>query len=492
MKWTNFSLYSLVSFFLLIQSYSSNAQNNELGTGLIFDKRLYDSQEELPSTLGEKDGLPSSASLKEWTPRPKSQGHIGSCVGWATGYGMLTIIYSKLNNWTTIEERTSNAFSALFIYNNIKDFRAKDPCGEGTSFEKAINFLKEHGSCKSVEFDTLINDCYRKPNLELIKSAKKYKIKDAKIVFKSDDIGAIKTRKVKKRLATGNPVLIGMRIRQNLRTPTTNFWIPTEGQTQSAGDHAMVIVGYDNALGAFEVMNSWGKGWGNEGFLWIKYEDFEEYAISAYTFIINEKTIEPNQNVSYKGAFDFRIPHIYSKENIVFETLQPYKTGLYSYELKKKDWVKNSKYQILVKQSQAGYTAYVFSIDDIEYNIHWPRKKSYNLKYGYLGGGESEYIPYKNARIVIPPGKDSILKKQTSGNDYIIMLYAYKEIPDFKMRVEKVYNAKGNIEERLKEGFKDLMLPTSVVKYDMNKMKFSGKYSDKKYVIPVVLTIEGK
>ena len=41
----------------------------------------------------------------------------------------------------------------------------------------------------------------------------------------------------------------------------------------SAGrsNHAIVIVGWDDARGAWHLRNSWGSGWGEDGYMWIKY-----------------------------------------------------------------------------------------------------------------------------------------------------------------------------------------------------------------------------
>ena len=44
----------------------------------------------------------------------------------------------------------------------------------------------------------------------------------------------------------------------------------------SDGGHAMLVVGYDDDRNAFKVVNSWGKGWGNAGFVWIDYKAFQE------------------------------------------------------------------------------------------------------------------------------------------------------------------------------------------------------------------------
>jgi Papain family cysteine protease len=38
--------------------------------------------------------------------------------------------------------------------------------------------------------------------------------------------------------------------------------------------HSMVIVGYNDQYGAFKLANSWGQGWGYDGYCWISYECF--------------------------------------------------------------------------------------------------------------------------------------------------------------------------------------------------------------------------
>lgn len=38
-------------------------------------------------------------------------------------------------------------------------------------------------------------------------------------------------------------------------------------------NHAVVIVGWDDAKGAWRVRNSWGTGWGENGYAWVKYDN---------------------------------------------------------------------------------------------------------------------------------------------------------------------------------------------------------------------------
>lgn len=37
-------------------------------------------------------------------------------------------------------------------------------------------------------------------------------------------------------------------------------------------NHAVIIVGWDDDKGAWRVRNSWGRGWGEDGYAWVKYE----------------------------------------------------------------------------------------------------------------------------------------------------------------------------------------------------------------------------
>jgi C1A family cysteine protease len=44
-------------------------------------------------------------------------------------------------------------------------------------------------------------------------------------------------------------------------------------QDAEVGGHCVGIVGYDDQLGAWILRNSWGKGWGVQGYCWIAYGD---------------------------------------------------------------------------------------------------------------------------------------------------------------------------------------------------------------------------
>ncbi len=43
------------------------------------------------------------------------------------------------------------------------------------------------------------------------------------------------------------------------------------GQNNNSVNHVVVLIGWDDAKGAWLIQNSWGKNWGEDGFAWIKY-----------------------------------------------------------------------------------------------------------------------------------------------------------------------------------------------------------------------------
>jgi aminopeptidase C len=59
---------------------------------------------------------------------------------------------------------------------------------------------------------------------------------------------------------------------------TARYWHPHLGETTPAGGHALVVIGYDDNKQAFQLMNSWGKEWGQDGFIWLKYKEFVRFA----------------------------------------------------------------------------------------------------------------------------------------------------------------------------------------------------------------------
>jgi hypothetical protein len=75
---------------------------------------------------------------------------------------------------------------------------------------------------------------------------------------------------IKTALQSG-PVVAWMKVYQDFYSYVNGVY--TRTSTTYVGNHFILIVGYDDALGAFKIKNSWGTGWGQSGFGWISFSE---------------------------------------------------------------------------------------------------------------------------------------------------------------------------------------------------------------------------
>lgn len=64
------------------------------------------------------------------------------------------------------------------------------------------------------------------------------------------------------------------------------------------GGHAMCVIGYDDNLegGAFQIMNSWGPEWGENGLGYVRYNDFMKFAKEAHGLYPMGSSEKPSSN----------------------------------------------------------------------------------------------------------------------------------------------------------------------------------------------------
>ncbi|MEK7253624.1 MAG: C1 family peptidase [Bacteroidota bacterium] len=221
--------------------------------------------------------LPQKIDLTPFCPEVRNQGRLPSCVGWALGYGALTIERAIRHDCTDKKIITHNASSALFIFNQTR----RDSLG--SRLRDAMFFLETNGDCLARHFDFDVNDGERQPSAELSEAALTFSVAGATALFEKEDSAALKVSRVRQALAQNKPVVAGVAIRRNfLKLKNAVYWWPQLGDTMPAGGHALVVVGYDERRQAFQLMNSWGRQWGEQGFIWMKYAVFGQFCRQAY------------------------------------------------------------------------------------------------------------------------------------------------------------------------------------------------------------------
>jgi len=430
----------------------------DFGMGLLLDDSLYaNNPTAAPLMRGDYIDLPSVSSLKLFTPVPGYQGPYGTCAGWSTGYAARTILEAMRNNWSgSIID--SNSFSPSFIYNQIRTVKG---CKNGTSLITALEVLKEQGGLKLKDF---ADDCDREvTDLDKAK-ASEYKIIEYRDITPK---GSNKVLNVKKSLAEGRPVIVAIDVPISFNT-AKELWIPLDSDYKNwSRGHAMTVIGYDDNKfgGAFELMNSWGKRWGKDGYAWIRYEDFKFFC--KYAFEIIDKTSYDPEKFDLSGTLSFResnginMPATFNGEYFVMNN--SYSSG--------------TLFELIISNNEPAYV-YAFS-SDLTYKTY----KIFPFTERMVA-----YLPYKQNNVAIPDEESYNVLDETTGTSYFCFLYSKEDLDIDRIMIE-MENNEGSFWERLNKVLdnKKIIKENILYNYD-GKINFKAK-SKGKTIVPVLVEI---
>ncbi|HMU45809.1 MAG TPA: C1 family peptidase [Chitinophagaceae bacterium] len=226
-----------------------------------------------------KNPLPEAVSLLRFAPNRANQGEQGSCVAWSCAYGAQTILTAA----ATRQDPNSIRFSPSYLYNQIK----LEGC-QGSYIQRAMESMQRNGGVPLSEYPYNDQDCDRTPSSSDIQLGRQNVIHGFTRITNGDNINEISIRGIKEHLAKDAPVAIGMMVGQSFMQSMMGqeLWEPSgmDASQMGMGGHAMCVIGYDDRKfgGAFQIMNSWGPEWGNNGVAWVKYGDFKNYVREAY------------------------------------------------------------------------------------------------------------------------------------------------------------------------------------------------------------------
>lgn len=253
--------------------------NSAFSLGGNLDPKEFQKAAIYEATDPSKTKLPEAVSLLRFAPDRKNQGQQGSCVAWSSAYAARTIIESS----STAVNPNQTAFSPSFLYNQI----GLDGC-QGSYIIRAMESLTKVGSVPYNAFPYNENDCSTQPPGQLKQAAGQYRMLGFTRLTDGDQVSKLDLYAIKEHLAKDAPVVIGMMVggsfMQNMMGQ--DIWRPSDGDynMMGFGGHAMCVIGYDDRKegGAFQIMNSWGPEWGQNGIGWVKYKDFTHFTREAY------------------------------------------------------------------------------------------------------------------------------------------------------------------------------------------------------------------
>jgi hypothetical protein len=200
--------------------------------------------------------LPASLDYTSKFPLPGNQGFTNSCVGWAVGYGAKSFLETVEEGWNTMS--TLHQFSPSWIYNQING-----GVDNGAYTGNGLDLVTWSGD-DAIEFFPFTSDVTAPPTRSSYARAGRHS-GGSWGVLPNDPV------QVKTALNAKQAVIITFDVYPDWDGLNSANPIYNDVSGASRGNHANVIIGYDDTKQAFKTMNSWGTGWGLSGYAWIAY-----------------------------------------------------------------------------------------------------------------------------------------------------------------------------------------------------------------------------
>lgn len=204
--------------------------------------------------------------LRDDLPPVANQGQQPSCSAWAVAYAARTHMEARTTGRKP--DRPERQFSPAFVYNQIPKF------SDGTTnVSDALEFLKTRGCSTLATMSYDPNDKGKtQPSASALSEAANYRIAG----YKDVDTGV----NLRTYLQQRRPVIVVINNDSVFTDGKFKLFTPelrkqglsSPGVLGEHASHAMVVVGYDDQMGAFLLMNSWGPGWGQGGYCWVSYK----------------------------------------------------------------------------------------------------------------------------------------------------------------------------------------------------------------------------
>jgi C1A family cysteine protease len=198
-------------------------------------------------------------------PPAGDQGAKGSCWAWATAY----VVRSTMDNPKSFVDagklNLKTVYSPEYVYQFYKG--DVEDCNWGALSWQMLTKILDDGAVKFSDFGYDEQACNKRPSQSLISSASRFEKKGYKVQVVSDLFS------IKKVLSEGQPLVISIMVDDYFCTAgnitrESPFW---QDYHTRLGNHAMVVVGYNDRLKALKVLNSWGSKFADEGYVWISY-----------------------------------------------------------------------------------------------------------------------------------------------------------------------------------------------------------------------------
>lgn len=201
---------------------------------------------------------PEAASLEDKVSMVLDQSLLSSCVSHAIAQALMV--------------RGKPHTSILFNYYNARKQHGDEHVDGGTFIRLALKGANKFGLPENQAWPYELGRWPERPPLD------SYRVgSDEKLIsyYRIAGDGATRTEGVKRAIAEGLPVVFGTDVDESFLNHKGAGLVDIPSGN-IVGGHAMCIVGYDAE--GIRVVNSWGRGWGDHGFVNLTWGYLEWYA----------------------------------------------------------------------------------------------------------------------------------------------------------------------------------------------------------------------
>lgn len=445
-------------------------------TGCAFDESVKDQVPMAPMQLSRNyQALPEQVSLRPYCPSPKSQAPYNTCVGWATAYAGRSILEAVATGNTDRKSIDEKAFSPSYVYNQI---RVEESCQSSAYLHKAGEVLMKQGCARMDDFPF---DCESVVDEDAMKLAASFRINAFLALAPYREFGQNEIDRIKKSISQQHPVAIAFQCYGSfMDLGSDGIWKGVVADDPYHGHHAMVVIGYDEAVngGSFEIMNSWGARWGDKGFAWVSYADMMKYCEAAYELAGEFEANNVNANQPSAAGRDYKLsgairlttdtgedmPADLDRKAGTYRMRRPYKSG--------------TRFRIYVANDGPAFV-YVLGADMTQSTFPlFPYKE-----------GISAALTYSENEIALPSENAYIKMDNTVGTDYICVLYAKKPI-DIEGLRKQIEAAEGTFQQKLQSALGERFSGENFINYERGGIVGFSAAARQNDVVPVLIEIE--